>query len=50
MLKMCIFTATFEFDKIIIHISVFNIYKSHQMQKLLKSKIFDFILFILRIF
>jgi hypothetical protein len=44
------FKATFGFDKIIIRISIFNIYKSPQMQKLPKSKIFDFFLFILHIF
>ena len=38
--KYVFFTATFDFDKFIIHISVFNIYKSPQMQKVLKSKYF----------
>jgi len=40
--KFVFFTATFGFAKIIIRISIFNIYKSPQMQKLPKSKIFDF--------
>jgi hypothetical protein len=47
---LCVFTATFGFDKIITRISIFNIYKSPQMQKLPKSKIFYFFLFILHIF
>ena len=41
-IKYVFFKATFDFDKIIIRISIFNIYKSPQMQKLPKSKFFDF--------
>ena len=40
--KYVVFKATFGFAKIIIRISIFNIYISLQMQKVPKSKIFDF--------